>query len=103
MAAVQPLLGVDADEGGAVHTAVERVRLSDDPAVGAPALHYAVREDLSRQMSAMAVMGQLEGQSSERFPRLCETCEKRRNPSGRGPECQAEHAPWHPIPPTRLV
>ena len=34
MAAVQPLHGVGADEGGAVHTAVEGVLLSDDPAVG---------------------------------------------------------------------
>jgi hypothetical protein len=34
VAAVQPLDGICADEGGAVHTAVEGVRLSDDPAVG---------------------------------------------------------------------
>jgi hypothetical protein len=46
VAAVQPLDGICADEGGAVHTAVEGVRLSDDPAVGAPALHYGVRKDL---------------------------------------------------------
>ena len=39
-----PLHGMSADEGGAVHTAVEGVRLSDDPAVG---LHYGVREDLT--------------------------------------------------------
>jgi hypothetical protein len=45
VAAVQLLHGVGANEGGAVHTAVEGVRLSDDPAVGAPALHYGVRED----------------------------------------------------------
>ena len=40
--------GVSADEGGAVHTAVEGVRLGDYPAVGAPALHYGVTVDLSR-------------------------------------------------------